>query len=154
MGSRCKGYTLFRQILLIFNQILVCGTSPSDRSTLLTHNRIPLSPTVLLTLRIYALYNRSKPILAYMLISGAILAGIACVRAPLSFPLLRHFAAQTLIGSLVRDVWPSEQSRDAGFWVSYRLGESNVCRTFFLSFFFRRLLYLTSASVFTDSRGY
>lgn len=53
----CRTFTLFRQILLIVNQILVC---------------------VLLTLRIYALYHRSKVILTYMLSSGAILAGISC----------------------------------------------------------------------------
>lgn len=35
---------------------------------------------MLLTLRIYALYNRSKAHLAYMVGSGAVLAGIACVR--------------------------------------------------------------------------
>jgi len=53
----CKKYNLYRQILLIVNQILVC---------------------VLLTVRIFALYQRSKRILAWMLGSGAVLAGTAC----------------------------------------------------------------------------
>ena len=35
---------------------------------------------VLLTMRTYALYNRSIRILSFMLGSGAVLAGIACVR--------------------------------------------------------------------------
>ncbi|KAF8157111.1 hypothetical protein B0H34DRAFT_486936 [Crassisporium funariophilum] len=55
----CKRYSLFRQLLLIVNQVLVC---------------------VLLTLRIYALYGCSPRILAYMVGSGAILVTISCVR--------------------------------------------------------------------------
>lgn len=53
----CKTYTLFRQILLIVNQVLVC---------------------LLLAIRIYALYQRSKAVLTFMLMSGAVLSGIAC----------------------------------------------------------------------------
>lgn len=53
----CRQYNLFRQLLLVFNQVLVC---------------------VLLTLRIYALYNRSSRILAYMVGSGAVLVAISC----------------------------------------------------------------------------
>jgi hypothetical protein len=82
-SNSCRHYNLYRQILLIVNQVLVCGTCqrpPFFFPTFRTHFYSMLCPTVLLTLRIYALYNRSKPILAYMLISGAILAGVACVR--------------------------------------------------------------------------
>ncbi|KIM42439.1 hypothetical protein M413DRAFT_27197 [Hebeloma cylindrosporum] len=48
----CKRYNLFRQLVLIVNQVLVC---------------------ILLTLRIYALYGRSLRILAYMGGSGVVL---------------------------------------------------------------------------------
>jgi len=53
----CRSYTLFRQVLLVANQILVC---------------------ILLTLRIYALYGTNLKILGYMVGSGAVLAIIAC----------------------------------------------------------------------------
>jgi len=53
----CKQYNLFRQLMLVLNQVLVC---------------------ILLTLRIYALYSCSVRILTYMVGSGAVLAGISC----------------------------------------------------------------------------
>ncbi|RDB15736.1 hypothetical protein Hypma_003764 [Hypsizygus marmoreus] len=53
----CKQYSLFRQLMLISNQALVC---------------------VLLTLRIYALYGCSRRILAFMVGSWAIMTGISC----------------------------------------------------------------------------
>ncbi|KAF8881203.1 hypothetical protein BD779DRAFT_1788338 [Infundibulicybe gibba] len=52
----CKQYSLFRQVLLIANQVLVC---------------------ILLTLRIYALYGCSIRVLAYMVGSGAVLLGVS-----------------------------------------------------------------------------
>ncbi|KNZ73362.1 hypothetical protein J132_07660, partial [Termitomyces sp. J132] len=54
----CRRFNLFRQILLVLNQVLVC---------------------ILLTLRTYALYNCSFRILTYMVGSGMVLAAIACV---------------------------------------------------------------------------
>ncbi|RDB19002.1 hypothetical protein Hypma_014307 [Hypsizygus marmoreus] len=53
----CKQYSLFRQLLLVSTQGLVC---------------------VLLTLRIYALYGCSRRVLAFMVGSGAIMAGVSC----------------------------------------------------------------------------
>ncbi|KAF9555896.1 hypothetical protein CPC08DRAFT_695015 [Agrocybe pediades] len=52
----CKKYTLFRQLFLVFNQIFVC---------------------VLLTMRIYALYECSKRILAFTVACGLGLTGVA-----------------------------------------------------------------------------
>ncbi|KAF6756422.1 hypothetical protein DFP72DRAFT_285596 [Ephemerocybe angulata] len=72
----CRTFTLFRQILLIVNQILVCGAYSSKEAGSPCVLNLPFP--VLLTLRIYALYHRSKVILTYMLSSGAILAGISC----------------------------------------------------------------------------
>ncbi|KAF9549075.1 hypothetical protein CPC08DRAFT_699538 [Agrocybe pediades] len=56
-GHSCRRYTLFRQVFLIVNQVLV---------------------SVLLTLRIYALYGCSMRILTFMVGSGMILIGISC----------------------------------------------------------------------------
>ncbi|KDR72707.1 hypothetical protein GALMADRAFT_252913 [Galerina marginata CBS 339.88] len=53
----CKRYNIFRQLLLIINQVLVC---------------------ILLTLRIYALYGCSLRVLAYLVGSGAAMIAIAC----------------------------------------------------------------------------
>ncbi|KAF8997734.1 hypothetical protein BDQ17DRAFT_1283761 [Cyathus striatus] len=55
--ASCKAYNLFRQLLLVLNQVLVC---------------------ILLTLRIYALYGRSLRILVCMVGSGAVLLIVAC----------------------------------------------------------------------------
>ncbi|KIY48968.1 hypothetical protein FISHEDRAFT_14263, partial [Fistulina hepatica ATCC 64428] len=55
--SKCRRYNLFHQIALISTQVCVC---------------------ILLTLRIYALYNRSMRVLSYMVCSGAVLLGISC----------------------------------------------------------------------------
>jgi len=53
----CKNFSLYRQLLLVFNQVLVC---------------------ILLTLRIYALYACSVRILAYLCGSAVVLAAVAC----------------------------------------------------------------------------
>ncbi|PFH49385.1 hypothetical protein AMATHDRAFT_147818 [Amanita thiersii Skay4041] len=53
--SSCRKFGLFHQMLLVVNQVLVCG---------------------LLTVRIYALYNRSLRTLAYLLLSAAVLGAI------------------------------------------------------------------------------
>lgn len=55
--SSCLRYHLFRQVLLIVSQVLVC---------------------YLLSLRIYALYQRSRVMAAIMLCSAGTLAGVAC----------------------------------------------------------------------------
>ncbi|KIJ63815.1 hypothetical protein HYDPIDRAFT_112783 [Hydnomerulius pinastri MD-312] len=52
----CSSYSLFRQLLLVANQVLVC---------------------LLLTLRTYALYGRNKRVLAFMLTCGMGLAAAA-----------------------------------------------------------------------------
>lgn len=53
----CRKYNWFRQLLLVTNQVLAC---------------------VLLTIRTYALYGRSRRVLWFMLSWGAILFGVAC----------------------------------------------------------------------------
>lgn len=81
-STRCKTYTLFRQILLIVNQVLVCcksRRSPQSPRQSTQTKAGPILP-VLLAIRIYALYQRSKAVLTFMLMSGAVLSGIACVR--------------------------------------------------------------------------
>ncbi|KAF5324247.1 hypothetical protein D9619_011401 [Psilocybe cf. subviscida] len=55
-SASCKRYSLYRQILLVATQVVVC---------------------ILLTLRIYALYGCSSRILAFMLASGLVLLGIS-----------------------------------------------------------------------------
>lgn len=52
----CRRYNLYRQLLLLITQVFVC---------------------FLLTLRIYALYGRSKKILYFMYGMGAVLGGVA-----------------------------------------------------------------------------
>ncbi|KAJ8073353.1 hypothetical protein PM082_011625 [Marasmius tenuissimus] len=71
-SDSCRKYNTYRQLLLIFNQVLVC---------------------VLLTIRIYALYGKSKRILAYMLGSGAVMIGISC------FVLFGQKSAPAPVGS-------------------------------------------------------
>lgn len=53
--TSCRHYSLFRQILLIVQQVIVC---------------------TLLTLRTYALYGRSSRVLRFLLGSGFVLAGV------------------------------------------------------------------------------
>jgi len=63
--------------MLIVNQVLVCSKYPNlFQSWRLVHQ----GSTVLLTLRIYALYGCSLRILAYMVGSGGILIAVSLVR--------------------------------------------------------------------------
>jgi len=54
--SSCKPFHLFRELLLVLTQVIVC---------------------ILLTIRIYALYSCSKRMLTYMLVTGLTLGGLA-----------------------------------------------------------------------------
>ncbi|EIW77347.1 hypothetical protein CONPUDRAFT_84465 [Coniophora puteana RWD-64-598 SS2] len=54
--SSCQQWKLYHQLLLVTNQVIVCG---------------------ILTVRTYALYNRDKYVLAFMLTSASLLAGAA-----------------------------------------------------------------------------
>ncbi|KAJ3970990.1 hypothetical protein EV361DRAFT_913470 [Lentinula raphanica] len=54
--SSCRPFHLFRELLLVLTQVIVC---------------------ILLTVRIYALYHCSKRMLSYMLVTGFTLGGLA-----------------------------------------------------------------------------
>ncbi|KAF7350225.1 hypothetical protein MVEN_01325800 [Mycena venus] len=70
--QRCKHVNLFRQLLLIFNQTAICRMGPTE----LPHSAVLTPPlSVLLTVRIYALYGRRTKVGVYML--GAGLTGLA-----------------------------------------------------------------------------
>ncbi|KAF9029095.1 hypothetical protein BDZ89DRAFT_1065621 [Hymenopellis radicata] len=56
-NSSCQKFNLYRQVLLIVTQVIVC---------------------VLLTIRIYALYGCSRRVLVYMFASGVVLGGVSC----------------------------------------------------------------------------
>ncbi|KAF9549074.1 hypothetical protein CPC08DRAFT_769155 [Agrocybe pediades] len=58
-GRSCRRFTLFRQVFAVVNQIIV---------------------SLLLTLRVYALYECSSRILTFMLGTGTISIGIACLK--------------------------------------------------------------------------
>ena len=77
-SSSCKSFNLFRQVQLFVSQVFVCSEFPYRHG--LYFDMTYIGP-VLLTMRTYALYNRSIRILSFMLGSGAVLAGIACVRS-------------------------------------------------------------------------
>ena len=74
----CKRYNLFRQIVLIVTQVLVCSKFPNlFQSVHFVHQ----NSTVLQTLRIYALYGCSLRILILMVGSGGILFVVSLVRS-------------------------------------------------------------------------
>lgn len=75
----CKRYNLFRQLMLIVNQVLVCSEFPNP-NLFQSGNLAHQDSTVLLTLRIYALYGCSLRMLSYMAGSGGILIAVALVR--------------------------------------------------------------------------
>lgn len=90
----CKRYSGFRQTLLIINQVLVGGKA----SKIVPHpvpvpivsyiHRFFLS--VLLTLRIYALYECSLKLLISLISLGAVLASIACVSCTSHNPFVEY----------------------------------------------------------------
>ena len=71
-------YNHFRQLLLIINVVIVGSESGflSFVNSLGDHERIC---TGLLSMRIYALYDRSKRIMWFMIICATTLSGISCV---------------------------------------------------------------------------
>lgn len=95
--------------MLIVNQVLVCSKFPNlFQSGRLVHQ----DSTVLLTLRIYALYGCSLRILTYMVGSGGILMAVSLVRT-LVFDVW-HPRTKLLFASLISlsvgDVWAKECS--------------------------------------------
>lgn len=79
MQLSCKRYLLFRQLFLLVNQVLVCGKLPCP-PTYFDPNWRRICYIVLLTLRVYALYECSMRILACMVGSGVTLIILPCVR--------------------------------------------------------------------------
>ena len=76
--TSCKRYLLFRQLFLITNQIIVGGKPSLGFAAYLTVTED--STIVLLTLRVYALYECSIRILRYLTGIGIILVILPCVR--------------------------------------------------------------------------
>lgn len=76
----CSRYMLVRELFLYLQQIIVCGESKVDRE-----KYMPWKISVILTLRVYALYGRSRRLLSYIVIIGVALMGGASVRIRISF---------------------------------------------------------------------
>jgi len=79
-SDSCKHYSLFVQILIIVQRVIVCSTL--DLTLLISSAN---KPQALLTLRTYALYARSLRILWLLLGSGFVLAAVCLVCLRLEF---------------------------------------------------------------------
>ena len=111
----CRLLHIFHELLLIVVQVIVCCKNDSINLQSLTD---PVRTSVLLTVRIYALYECNKRILTVLVFAGSLLTALSIVSAPchnllkLTFIRSPHSSCHSLTSrtSQKRPLWGAIQN--------------------------------------------